>query len=136
MSKYILGQSHEGEPVITNEKSDATADLIGNPICMGTDGKIVIANGVLLPYGVVAGKGLGGNLSVIQSGLKVFVKTDAPVSSYGGIAYITPAGVFSTDDDGGDNQATGAKFVAPDGDYGDGEAITGNFALINFGGGL
>jgi hypothetical protein len=134
MSKYVLGQSHEGEPVITNEKTASTADLVGSPVCMDANGLMVIADGALVPYGVVAGKGLGGNLSVIQAGLKTLVKMDAPVTAFGGTAYITSGGVFSATSTS--NQATGAKFVAPDNDFGDDETINGNFALINFPGGL
>jgi hypothetical protein len=134
MSKYILGQSHEGTPITTNEKTVATVDLVGSPVCMDASGLVVIADGSAVPYGVVAGKGIGGNLSVIQAGLKVLVKTTAPVTTFGDTAYITSAGLFTTSS--ASTQATGAKFVAPDNDFGDGETIAGNFALISFVGGL
>ena len=139
MSKYILGQAHQGNPVIASHKLDDATDLssalVGYAIAINSDGKVEVADGSLQLLGVGVAKGnyvaTSDNLSVLKSGEKVLVKTNG-TAVIGSPVYVTAAGLFTSLAKTGevDNQAFKGLFVGQD-DESAAETLPTSTALVD-----
>lgn len=139
MSKYVLGQAHQGKPMISdytlNDSSVLSAALVGYALALNSSGKVVVANGSLEIIGVGVEKGnystTSSNVSVLKQGQKVLVKTNG-TAAIGSPVYVDANGLFTSAAQTGetDNQAFKGVFVGQD-DVDSAETLPTNTALVD-----
>jgi hypothetical protein len=129
MSKYILGQSHQGNPVVSNYTADdtLTADNIGCGVSLNASGKVVLGGsncllGVLADYNKYTK-----TCSVVELGQKVLVKTNGTNAVGSPANLVSATGLFTSAT--GDVSSVGI-IVGQDSTTAD-ETLPSNTALIN-----